>query len=268
MSQELTKARAGLNKVSSDLKSGQLISAAMAVREGARIFGRVALIKNEQDELVTLLQKACDVMHYSKDIAAVFPLSIEYTPGKEQALIEIMNQMIGVLEEANLEEAIARQKAYQEEQLAKGHSELQRGAVDEARRTLGQLSLDYADEAELLLKIGEEFMHASLFEDASKYLELAVHLAPGDAHALNRLGIARRRLRRFDEAEVVYKRALELEASDPNLLFNVGRLYLDWERWEKAEYYANQALTFAPEFSEAAKMASYAERKHRESGGA
>ncbi len=268
MSQELIKVRTGLNKVSSDLKRGQLISAATAVREGARVFGRVAMIKNEQEECVTLLKTACDYLRYSKDITAVFPLTIEYTPGQEQALAALMSQLIEILEEAHLEEAIARHKAYQAEQLEKGHNELQRGAIDEARQTLGKLSQDYSEEAELLLSIGEEFMRADLFEDASKYLALAVRLLPEDAHALNRLGIARRKLRRFDEAEVVYMQALKLETADPNLFFNVGRLYLDWEHWEKAAYYANQALSCAPDFTEAAKMAGYAEKKHRTSGGA
>lgn len=268
MSQELTRVRTGLNKVSSDLKRGQLISAVTSVREGARIFGRVAMIKNEQDEFASLLQNACDLLRRTREITVAFPLAIEYVPGQESALIETMNQLIEILEEANMEEAVARHKVYQVEQLEKGHNELQRGAVDDARRTLGQLSQDYSEEAVLLLSIGEEFMHVGLFEDAVKYLELASHLLPDDAHVLNRLGIARRRLRRFDEAEIVYLRALELEKSDPNLFFNVGRLYLDWERWEKAAYYANQALAFSPDFAEAAKMASYAEKKYRDSGGA
>ena len=261
MSQELTKVRAGLNRVSSDLKQGQLISAATAVREGARIFGRVAMIKNEQDELASLLRDACDHLRYNKAITSVYPLTIEYVTGQEQALVSSMNQLIEALEEAQMEEAVARHKAYQAEQLEKGHNELQRGAVDDARRTLGQLGQDYAKETELLLSIGEEFMQVNLFEDAAKYLELALSITPNNAHLLNRLGMAKRKLGRFEDSERAYMRALELEPGDSNLLFNIGRVYLDWKRWEQAAYYAKRALQWAPDFAEAAKMAAYAEKK-------
>ena len=264
MSQELIKVRAGLNRVSSDLKQGQLISAATSVREGARIFGRVPMIKNEQDELVALLLAACDYLRYNKEIATFFPLSIEYASGQEAALATTMNQLIEALDQANMEEAVARHKAYQKAQLEKGRSELERGAIDDARRTLGQLGQDYQGEADLLLSIGEEFMQANLFEDAVKKLELAVRLKPGDAHLLNRLGMARRKLGAFEESERVYMAALELEQYDPNLLFNIGRLYLDWERWEQAAHYAKRALTCAPDFAEAGKMVAYAEKKYNE----
>lgn len=265
MSQELTKVRAGLNKVSSDLKQGQLISAATAVREGARVFGRVGMIKNEQDEFTSLLQTACEYMRYSKDITTVFPLNIEYVPGQEQELVKIMNQLIEILGEANLEEARARHKAYQAAQLEKGHGELQRGAIDEARRTLGQLGRDYSEEAELLFNISEEFMRANLLEDASAYLERVSSLLPDDFRVLNRLGMVRRKRKCFEEAEQAYMLALKLDKSDPNLYFNMGRLYLDWEQWEKAVYYANLALERAPDFVEAGKLAAYAEKKQRES---
>jgi len=265
MSQELIKVRAGLSKVSSDLKQGRLISAASAVREGARIFGRVPMIKNEQDELVALLRSACEYLSYDKEISRLFPLSIEYESGQEAALVATMSQLIEALEQVNMEEAVARHEAYQKAQLEKGHNELECGAVDDARRTLGQLCQDYQGEVELLLNIGEEFIQANLFEDAVKYLERAISLAPGNTHLLNRLGMARRKLGAFVESEKVYLEALELAEPDQNLLFNIGRLYLDWGRWEQAAHYAKRALECAPDFAEAGKMVAYAEKKHKES---
>jgi tetratricopeptide (TPR) repeat protein len=265
MTQELTKVRAGLNRISSDLKQGQFISAATSVREGARTFGRVAMLRSEQDELTSLLRTACNYLGYNKTIASLFPLTIEYAPGQEHALVNTMNQLIEVLEQANMEEAVARHKAYQTAQLEKGHSELQRGAVDDARHTLGQLSQDYRQEEDLLLRSGEEFVHANLFEDAVKYLELAAKLAPENTHILNRLGMARRKLGSYEDSERAYMMALELEKDNPNLLFNLGRLYLDWGRWEQAAHYARLALKCAPDFAEAGKMAAYAEKKYQES---
>ena len=261
MSQELTKVRAGLNRVSSDLKQGQLISAATSIREGARAFGRIAMIKNEQEELASLLRAACDLLNFSKEVTSRFPLIIEYVSGQEQALATAMGQLIEVLKEAQMEEAMAHHKAYKTAQLEKGRSELQRGAIDDGRHTLGQLGNDYSEEEQLLLSIGEEFIRVNMFEDASKYLEQAAHLNLDDAHILNRLGMVRRKLGKYELSESAYLRALELESSDPNLLFNLGRLYLDWGRWEQAAHHARQALKYMPDFAEAEKMATYAEKK-------
>jgi len=263
MSQELTKVRTGLSKVSSDLKQGQFIPAVISVREGARTFGRVPMIKSEQEELTSLLGAACEYLRYNETIAKLFPLAIEYTPGQEQALVGTMNQLIEVLEQTNMEEAVVKHKAYLAAQLEKGRNELQRGSVDDARRTLEQLGRDN-QESDLLLTIGEEFVQAGLYEDAAKFLEQASKLAPEDPHMLNRLGMVRRKLGSFETSEEAYMKALELDKDDANLLFNVGRLYLDWGRWEQAAHYAKLSLKRAPDFAEAGKMAAYAEKKSKE----
>lgn len=264
MSQELSNARRALTKVASDLKQGQGISAATAIRDAARMISRVPLLKNEHDEFVSLLKSATDHMSYNKEIAKIFPLAVSYAPGQEEALADLMNQLIEALQETSLEEARARQKEYQEAQLAKAQKELQGGRFDEGRRILDQLQQEYSDDVELVTEIGETFARAGLYEDAVRHLELAARLDPDSAHVLNRLGIVLRRLKRFDEAEYVYSQAVVMEQSDPNLYFNMGRLYLDMGQWKRVRDAAKKALALAPDFAEAAKMAAYAERKLNE----
>ena len=261
MSQELANARRALNKVASDLKQGQGISAATAIRDAARMIGRVPLLKNEHDEFVTLLQSATDYVRYNKDVAKIFPLAVSYEPGKEDDLADLMNQLIEALQETSLEEARARQKEYQAAQLAKAQKELQAGRLEEGRRLLDQLQAEYSDDVELVTEIGETFARAGLYDDAVRHLELAARLDPDSAHVLNRLGIVLRRLKRFDEAEYVYSQAVVMEQDDPNLYFNIGRLYLDMGQWKRVRDAAKKALELAPEFTEAAKMLSYAEKK-------
>lgn len=265
MSQELTNARRSLSRVSSDLKQGQYISAATSVRDGARMFGRVPMIKNEAEELSGLLQTACQYLSYSGELAKLFPLAIVYTPGNEAVLVDIMNQLIEVLQETSAADAVKKHAEHKALLLEKGRKQLQENRLDEARQTFRQLSEDYADDAELAAAVGEIFMHAGQLDDAFRYLAAAVKLAPDAANLLNKLGIVLRKMRNFEQSEKVYKRAIALEAGDANLYFNMGRMYLEWQNWPRALECAEQSRALDPAFSEAAKLASYARRMAEES---
>ncbi len=265
MSQEMAGVRRALSRVSTDVKRGQFISAATSIRDAARLFTRgVAMIKNEQEEFATMLHSGCEIMRYSKDVAKLFPLSISYTPGQEAALVELMNQLIETLQEASTEDTIKQHQEIQarkQEGLDKGRKELDEGAHDEARRTFRDLTVEYSDDAQLAAEVGESFMQAGLYEDAADHLGAAAKLTPDSAHVFNRLGIALRKMKRYDKAEEYFLHALKLEGDDPNLYFNLGRLYLDWMDWEKTVTFAEKALNLNPDFTEAAKLAAYAKRK-------
>lgn len=261
MAQELTGARRALSKVSSDLKKGLQISAATAVRDAARLFGRVPMMKNESDEFTELLLSACDYLRYDKEIAKVFPLAIVYTPGQEGALVELMNSLIESLQEVSTDEAIRVHAEKKASELAKGKRQLDDGQHDDARETMSSLTNEYADDAELRTDVGECFLEAGLDEDATKYLSEAASLPTASAHTFNRLGIALRKMGRVDKSEKHFLKALELEPTDPNLWFNLGRTYVDAEIWDKAAMCGDKAAQLLPDFEAAAKLAAYAKRK-------
>ena len=262
MSQELAGARRALSRVSTDIKQGQYISAATAIREAARLFTRnVSMIRNEQEEFASLLQSGCELLRYNREIAKYFPLTIAYSQGQEAELVTLMNQLIETLQAASTEEALKQQTQRKQAGLAKGRNELSRGEHDEARHTFRELTEEYSDDAKLVTEVGECFLQEGLYEDAVRNLSAAAKLSPDSAHVFNRLGITLRKMRRFDKAEQYFLRALELEKKDPNLYFNMGRLYLDWMDWGKTVTFAEKALSLDPDFAEAAKLAAYAKRK-------
>ena len=266
MSQEMAGVRRALSRVSSDVKQGQYISAATAIRDAARLFTRgVSMIKNEQEEFATMLHAGCELLRYNKEVSKYFPLAITYTPGQEGALVGLMNQLIEALQEATTEDTIRKHEERKKVGLAKGRKELADGEHDEARRTFRELTEEYADDGQLATEVGESFLQAGLYEDASNHLGAAARLTPDSAHVFNRLGIALRKMKRYDKAEQYFFHALKLEEGDPNLYFNLGRLYLDWMDWEKTVTYAEKALALNSNFTEAAKLAAYAKRKLSES---
>ena len=262
MSQEMSGIRRALSRVSSDMKQGQYISAATSIRDAARLFTRgVSMIKNEHEEFVTMLHAGCELLRYSKEVAKYFPLAIAYTPGQEAALVALMSQLIEALQEAATEDTIKKHEERKQAGLVKGRKELADGEHDQARRTFRELTDEYSDDSQLATEVGETFLQAGLYEDASRYLGAAARLTPDSAHVFNRLGIALRKMKRYDKAEQYFLHALSLESDDPNLYFNLGRLYLDWMDWEKTVIFAEKALALNPEFTEAAKLAAYAKRK-------
>lgn len=264
MAQELTTARSALSKVSSDLKRGQFISAATAVREGARLFGRIPMIKNEAEELSGLLQDACSHLRYDKEVAKLFPLALNYSPGKEDELVSLMNQLIEALQEASLEDAIKKHEEKKAAAVAKGRKLIAEEKFEEARQIFRQITEDYADDAELAAAAGEIFLQVNLFDEAYRFLAAAVKLSPNSAKILNKLGIVLRKMKKYEQAETIYKRAIALEPGDPNLFFNMARVFLDQSDFRAAVEFSQKALTLAPDFTEASKLKVYAVRKLEE----
>jgi Putative Zn-dependent protease, contains TPR repeats len=261
MAQELTAARSALSKVSSALKSGQYISAAVSIRDGARLFKRITMIKNEADELIALLRTACDHMRYDREVSNIFPLNLTYTPGKEEDLARLMDQLIDALQEISVDDAIKKREEQKAASLARGRRLLEEGQPEEARQVFRQITSVYADDAELAAAVGEIYMQTNRFEEAYTFLVAAVKLKPNSALLLNRLGIVLRKIKKYSQAESVYKRALDLEPENANLFFNMARVYLEQEEYAAALDQAQKALEIIPDFTEAAKLRTYARKK-------
>ena len=83
---------------------------------------------------------------------------------------------------------------------------------------------------------------------------------PGAAHIYNSLAVAQRKMGKYAEAEQSYIKAAKGGYKDSHLFFNMGRLYVDWKKWDKAVKAAQGALQMDPDFTEARKLMAYAEK--------
>ena len=54
-----------------------------------------------------------------------------------------------------------------------------------------------------------------------------------------------------------FKKAIAIDANDPNLYFNLGRLYFDWQRWPDCLAQAEKALNLNAGFTQAKQLADY-----------
>ncbi|MDD4952577.1 MAG: tetratricopeptide repeat protein, partial [Desulfovibrionaceae bacterium] len=194
----------------------------------------------------------------------LYPLIIRYNPGKEKELLEAMRELLVELQRVvteNAQQDLAEIERRKQEGLQKGQELIDRGEYDEARRVFDQLVGEFQSDTDLKADIADRFLKVERYEDALVYLEEALRHDPNAIYLYNRIGIVLRKMRDFETAEKYYKKALEISAQDEYLHFNIGRLYIDWQKWDKVREAAEKALKVNPEFAEAHKMLAFASRK-------
>ncbi|MFZ5428096.1 MAG: hypothetical protein ACOZEN_14105 [Thermodesulfobacteriota bacterium] len=264
MSAELTKARNQISQVNTYLKQGKPLPAVNALYEAVLAMLRAQLMKSERDEFAKLIEQAVYQLNNNKDLRALYPLVIPYAAGEEKGLLERLRELLRELQTNTVDVAQAqiemRQKR-REEGLRQGKEMLENKEYDPARKHLGGLVREFPNDAPLRAEVAELFMQAELYEDAFKYLDEALGLSPEQLHLYNRIGIVLRKLGQFDVGEKYFMRAVNFAKDDPNLYFNLGRLYIDWQKYDKVEKAAKLALKLNPDFQEAGKMLAFALRK-------
>lgn len=264
MSNELPAIRANLSRVATSLKQGNLVFAAQAMRKGVHALQSKSLMRNESDELRRLIQQGSGYLVNSAEIKSIFPLALDFVKGEEANYLNTLDELIECLQsEASKNvviqaEEIGRKKA---SRLAKGKTEVSEGHYDHARSTFASLKGDFPQDTTLINDIAQIFMDANLNEDAAEYLHEALAVSPENLHSLNKLAVTMRKLKLYDESEKKFLKALSIDDHDPYLYFNFGRLYLDWQKFDKGLALAQKACEILPTFTEAQKMVNYLKKQ-------
>ena len=264
MSKELTKARSQITKVRTFLKQEKYIPAVQSLYDALLAILRSPLMKQEREEFVQMLSDAVYQLDSHRGFRAIIPLKLTYAPGKEKELLFILRDCLEELQNSALGDAkkqleeLERRRAAE---LARGQGLVDEKRFGEARDLFSALVKEFPDDSELKGEIGDIFLKAQQYEDAYTYLSQALEDSPGSLHLYNRIGIALRKMGLFETAEKYYFKALDIIHDDANLYFNIGRLYVDWQRWDKVAEMAARALQLDPGFKEAQKMLNFAQKR-------
>lgn len=264
MSGELAKARQQLTQVRTLLKNGKHIPAAQALQFALGAVLKNQLLKTERDEFEKLFHTAVDYFANDDLIRTQASIKLEYVPGQERMLYDLFKDILEVLSEQAVEAAqehIRQKEELKKARFAQGIADLEAGHLAKGQATLAELVQEYPEDPLMRGSVGEALLKAGIYEPAVEYLTEAIDQKPDMLHLYNSIGIALRRLNRFEVAESYYLRASQYLRKDPNLYFNIGRLYIDWKKWDKAILAANTALKLKPDFVEAQKMLSYAQKQ-------
>ncbi len=270
MSTELTRARQQLASIRTFLRQGKPQPAVQALHSTVLTVLKTPLMKSERDEFERLIEDS--VYHLTADpqIKQLCPQHITYKPGQERELLDSMHSLLEKFDDTMRDEAEELMRLMEERRknlLAEAAALFAEGKTEEAAKILRLLAQENKDDSALLGKIGEMFLQAGCYDEAIEFLESALEMSPELAHLYNKIGMALRKVSKFETAEKYYLKASAYLGRDPNLFFNLGRLYVDWGNWGKAIKAADAALKLEPDFAEARKMADYA-RKMQEKNAA
>jgi tetratricopeptide (TPR) repeat protein len=261
MSTQLTKARSGLAQIPGYMKQDKVLMAAIAMQDALTTMLKEALMKAEKEEFVEMVYKAVSAMANNKEFKTLYPLQFTYEPGKERDLLNAIKELLQALNEqqASLaQDRLAELEKQKKAALAKGQEYLDGNERDKAKAHFARVTKEFSD---LKGDAGEMFLKAEMYEEAIEYLGQALEDSPDALHLYNRIGIALRKVGRFETAEKYYRKALGFKKDDPNLYFNMGRLYFEWKKWKRMEKVAALALKYRPDFEQAQKMMDFAKKK-------
>jgi len=264
MSGELTKGRQRLAGINASLKMGKYMAAAQALNDAIVIMLSAPLLKNEREEFTQMIEAAVYALNNHKDLRKVYPLVLSYTAGEEKKLLDQVFEMRKVLQEDVNESAqrdLAALESRKREGLARGQGHLDQQEFDQARQTFDSLVDEFPGDSELKADIADRYHKAGLNQDAVGHLSAAINESPDSLHLYNRIGIVLRKMQDYQSAESYYQRALGITQTDEYLFFNLGRLYFDWQRWDKTAWAAQKAVEINPNFQEARKLLAYAQKK-------
>lgn len=264
MSSELIQARAKLAQIRTLLRQQKLLAAVIALHDSLAILMRAQLMKQEREEFTALIDNAIAYLSHDANLRKVYPLQMKYVPGQEKDLLAEIKDLLAALEEQERMAAEAQLKSLPKiDPLELGRQYLTDGNVDGAMKTFAEAA---ASDPALKGVIGELLLDYKHYAHAYSYLAEALENDPNAYHLYNKIGISLRKLKRYDVAEKYYLKALTYKKDDANLLFNFGRLYIDWGKWDKGAKLAQFALKCQPNFESAQKMLAFARKKMEDAG--
>lgn len=264
MSQDLIKARKLLAGLNTHLKQDKVLPATQALYEAVVAVCKNPLMKAERAEFEKLIQLGLEHLAANKLFCQYYPLQVAYTPGKERDLAMTLKEVFAEVQRGINDEIKVQagdMSAKREAALQKAQQHIEANQIDKAREIFDRLLVIYKGDTTLVGDIADRLIQAGQFRDAFGYLQEALARDPNAMHLYNRIGIALRKLQDFGTAEQYYMKALELAPRDEYLWFNIGRLYIDWAKWDKVAEAANRSLNLNPGFDQAAKMLAFARKK-------
>lgn len=264
MSSELIKARSKIAGINRYLKQAKILPAIVSMHEAVGIIVRTPLLKHEKEEFARTLDQALYTLNNHAEFKKVCPMVLEYKEGDEKQLLSMLKDLLDDLQGNAVDEAKQMLQAIDDQkriQLKRGTELLQKGKFKDAKFVFNKLLLQFPDDTDLKYEVAELFLKFDRNKDALQLLIEAVKDFPESAHLYNRVGMVLRKMEEFELSEKYYGKALKLSSADPGLFFNIGRLYIDWKRWDKVNEMASSALEIDPDFVEARKMRSFAIKK-------
>ena len=232
--------------------------------ESAEVMGRARSgVEISLRECVDACNNHKEIRRLIQTLAKSDKAAIAYTPGEEPKLAGVLR----LIHKALAESKNAAQQAAAEEALAQKQAQfdaarqaIRNGETPKGRALLRRLSEEYGAEPGVLASIGTILIEANFLLDAVPYLEQAIADFPRESGAYAALSSCYMSLRELDKAEKLYLAAIREFGAHPRTLTNLGKLYVEWNKRDKAFEVLQQVLRLEPDNEEAAALFAKVDR--------
>lgn len=205
-------------------------------------------------ETINDLSRHPKVFSFLRNLTKSDKAMISYKPGEEGKLLAVLKVLRKALVETDAQVVRAAEAKVDERknnllEKAKGH--LAAGESARGKGVLRLLAEEFGEQPGILYTVGELLAGATLPFDAAEFLEQAIEAFPKDSRAYGLLVATYQEVHEFEKAEAIYLKVLREFGNHPKTLLNLAKLYMAWNKKEKAFETAVQVLSKDPGNEEA-----------------
>jgi tetratricopeptide (TPR) repeat protein len=183
--------------------------------------------------------------------------SVPYQPGKEVKLQGVLHLVFKALKESiasRERNAVEEREKRKELLLQKGTELLKAGDKPRGKAVLRVVAEEYGKEKGIYLQVSDLLLEHNLQFEAGEMLERSIEEFPKEAAAYAKAAQCWIKLREYEKAEAVYLGAMKNFGKHPRTLLNMAKLYLLWNKKEKAFSVALEAYNKDKSLEEAKEI--------------
>lgn len=230
----------------------------------AKIIGKTRhVVTAAIGECVTELNAHPAVKSFLRGIAHSSGVSITYAPGEEARLLTVL----GIMGKALAEEDCAREQAAadafrnrKEALFVRAAEFFKAGEGPRAKASLRNAGDEFGSEPGVLAMIGKMLVEADFAFDAMEFFEKAIKAFPRDPTPYGPLAACYMTFREYEKAEKLYLDAAKAFGAHPKTMLNLGKLYIAWNKRDKAYAVLNQVVRKHPDDEEAKELFAKVDR--------
>lgn len=238
--------------------------AAIHTFDSAQVLGRARSgVEIAIHECVDICNNQEQVHALLRELAGSDKAAIVYTPGEEGKLANVLRLIRKALDEAEVARDRAAEEALQarrEEAFAAAGAAFRAGEAPKGRALLHRISEEFGTQRGVLEAAADLMIEAGFMPDALPYLEGAIEAFPRDSGPYSKLATGYMALREFEKAEKLYRTAIKEFGAHPKTLLNLGKVYIAWNKKDKAFEVLQQAVRQEPDNEEAKELFAKVDR--------
>ena len=238
-------------RAKAQLKRDDTVRALESMLEGLREFEPRQTPAKARYEIEAAISECVDNLNRQPAVRSLLETlakskkaSIPYGPGQEKRLEALLNILHKALHDSldqakqgEEEEKVQRKQAL----MKKGLECLKAGDMPRGKATLRVLGEEYGHEPGILLQSAEWLLEYKVYFEAAETLEQVIAKFPKESKAYGLAAQCYRTMRELEKAETIYLKAMQQFGKHPRTLLNLAKLYIEWNKKEKAFHAANDA---------------------------